>query len=121
LRAERDFIPTALISDRRAPIRGDLLDDVGTGRLTLDEAQTISSIVAKRAELFPSIELPVKIEAIRRSSPVLLCVHAAISDPPPVRDRLTIAQDGPGWMSLEPRVGRYSPGGMMGESAVAQF
>src|SRR6188508_1571440 len=35
----------------------DLLDDVGAGRLTPDEAQTISSIVAKRAELFPSIEL----------------------------------------------------------------
>ena len=30
----------------------DLLDDVGAGRLTPDEAQTISAIVAKRAELF---------------------------------------------------------------------
>ena len=35
----------------------DLLDDVGAGRLTPDEAQTISAIVAKRAELFPSVEL----------------------------------------------------------------
>ena len=35
----------------------DLLDDVGAGRLTPEEAQTISAIVAKRAELFPSIEL----------------------------------------------------------------
>ena len=30
----------------------DLLDDVGAGRLTPEEAQTISAIVAKRAELF---------------------------------------------------------------------
>ena len=35
----------------------DLLDDVGAGRLTPEEAQTISAIVAERAELFPSIEL----------------------------------------------------------------
>src|SRR3954465_630593 len=35
----------------------DLLDDVGAGRLRPDEAQTISAIVAKRAELFPSVEL----------------------------------------------------------------
>jgi hypothetical protein len=32
----------------------DLLDDVGSGRLTPEEAQTISAIVGKRAELFPS-------------------------------------------------------------------
>ena len=43
----------------------DLLDDVGAGRLTPDEAQTISSIVAKRAELFPSIELASEIEALK--------------------------------------------------------
>ena len=43
----------------------DLLDDVGSGRLTPDEAQTISSIVAKRAELFPSIELAAEIEALK--------------------------------------------------------
>ena len=40
----------------------DLLDDVGAGRLTPEEAQTISVIVAKRAELFPSIELASEIE-----------------------------------------------------------
>src|SRR5215213_3293590 len=43
----------------------DLLDDVGAGRLTPEEAQTISAIVAKRAELFPSIELAVEIEALK--------------------------------------------------------
>src|SRR3954454_25047029 len=44
----------------------DLLDNVGAGRLTPDEAQTISAIVAKRAELFPSIELAAEIEALTR-------------------------------------------------------
>src|SRR3954465_5586603 len=43
----------------------DLLDDVGFGRLTPEEAQTISAIVAKRAELFPSIELASEIEALK--------------------------------------------------------
>src|SRR3954454_7262874 len=43
----------------------DLLDDVGAGRLTPEEAQTISAIVAKRAELFPSIELAAEIEALK--------------------------------------------------------
>ena len=43
----------------------DLLDDVGAGRLTPDEAQTISSIVAKRTELFPSIELAAEIDALK--------------------------------------------------------
>ena len=43
----------------------DLLDDVGAGRLTPDEAQTISAIVAKRAELFPSIELAAEIAALK--------------------------------------------------------
>src|SRR4051794_31593864 len=43
----------------------DLLDDVGAGRLTPEEAQTISAIVAKRAELFPSVELAAEIEALK--------------------------------------------------------
>jgi hypothetical protein len=43
----------------------DLLDDVGAGRLTPEEAQTISAIVGKRAELFPSIELVAEIEALK--------------------------------------------------------
>ena len=43
----------------------DLLDDVGSGRLTLEEAQTISAIVAKRAELFASVELAAEIEALK--------------------------------------------------------
>jgi len=40
----------------------DLLDGVGSGRLTPDEGQTISAIVAKRAELFASVELASEIE-----------------------------------------------------------
>ena len=43
----------------------DLLDDVGAGRLTPEEGQTISSIVAKRAELFASVELATEIEALK--------------------------------------------------------
>jgi hypothetical protein len=43
----------------------DLLDDVGSGRLTPEEAQTISAIVAKRAELFTSVELAAEIEALK--------------------------------------------------------
>ena len=43
----------------------DLLDDVGAGRLTPEEAQTISAIVAKRAELFASVELAAEIEALK--------------------------------------------------------
>src|SRR3954468_15562153 len=43
----------------------DLLDDVGAGRLTPEEAQTISAIVGKRAELFPSVELASEIEALK--------------------------------------------------------
>jgi hypothetical protein len=39
----------------------DLLDDVGAGRLTPEEAQTISAIVSKRAELFGTIELAAEI------------------------------------------------------------
>src|SRR3954451_3932073 len=42
----------------------DLLEDVGAGRLTPEEAQTISAIVAKRAELFPSVELAAEIDAL---------------------------------------------------------
>ena len=60
----------------------DLLDDVGTGRLTPEEAQTISAIVAKRAELFPidragqsrsmpwKAQLAVVVGAPRPSSPI---------------------------------------------------
>ena len=43
----------------------DLLDDVGSGRLTPDEAQTISAIVSKRAELFGTIELTAEIETLK--------------------------------------------------------
>ena len=68
----------------------DLLDDVGAGRLTPEEAQTISAIVAKRAELFTSVELAAEIEALKaqlaaswqRPTP-------AVAHTPPFRDRLT--------------------------------
>src|SRR3954470_13322647 len=43
----------------------DLLDDVGAGRLTPEEARPISAIVAKRPELSPSIERASEIEALK--------------------------------------------------------
>jgi hypothetical protein len=46
----------------------DLLDDVGAGRLTPEEAQTISAIVAKRAELFASVELAGEIDALKEQA-----------------------------------------------------
>ena len=51
--------------------------DVGAGRLTPEEAQTISAIVAKRAELFPSIELATEIEALKAQ------LAAVVGRPPP--------------------------------------
>ena len=60
----------------------DLLDDVGAGRLTPEEAQTISAIVAKRAELFPSIELAAEIEALKAQ---LAAVLGAPRPPSPIR------------------------------------
>src|SRR4051812_1493396 len=54
----------------------DLLDDVGAGRLTPEEAQTISAIVGKRSELFASVELAAEIEALRRQlAEVMAGVH----------------------------------------------
>jgi hypothetical protein len=60
----------------------DLLDDVGSGRLTPEEAATISAIVAKRAELFPSIELASEIEALKAQ---LAGVVGAPRPPSPIR------------------------------------
>src|SRR4051794_37481610 len=60
----------------------DLLDNVGAGRLTPEEAQTISTIVAKRAELFPSIELAAEIEALKAQ---LAGVIGAPRPPTPIR------------------------------------
>ena len=60
----------------------DLLDDVGAGRLTPDEAQTISAIVAKRAELFASVELATEIEALKAQ---LAAVVGAQRAPTPIR------------------------------------
>ena len=55
---------------------------VGTGRLTPEEAQTISAIVAKRAELFASIELASEIEALKAQ---LAAVVGAPRPPSPIR------------------------------------
>ena len=68
----------------------DLLDDVGAGRLTPEEAQTISAIVAKRAELFAigraggRDRSPEGATRCGRRRPT-----RADADPPPVRDHLT--------------------------------
>ena len=66
----------------------DLLDDVGTGRLTPEEAQTISAIVAKRAELFTSVELATEIEALKAQ---LAAVVGAQRAPTPIRRPFAIA------------------------------
>jgi hypothetical protein len=66
----------------------DLLDDVGAGRLTPEEAQTISAIVAKRAELFPSIELAAEIEGLKAQ---LAAVVGRPPPPPPIRRPFAIA------------------------------
>jgi hypothetical protein len=60
----------------------DLLDDVGSGRLTLQDAQTISAIVAKSAELFASVELASEIEALKEQ---LALVTGAPRPPTPIR------------------------------------
>ena len=58
------------------------LDDVGAGRLTPEETQTIAAIVAKRAELFPSIELATEIDALKAQ---LARVLGASRAPSPIR------------------------------------
>ena len=66
----------------------DLLDNVGAGRLTPDEAQTISTIVAKRAELFASVELAAEIEALKAQLAAVVGVHPPDANPPPVAIQL---------------------------------
>src|SRR3954454_9577613 len=66
----------------------DLLDDVGAGRLTPDEAQTISVIVAKRAELFASVELAAETEALKEQ---LATVVGRPPPPTPIRRPFAIA------------------------------
>ena len=65
----------------------DLLDDVGAGRLTPEETQTISAIVSKRAELFPSIELATEIEALKAQ----LAAFGAPRPPTPIHRPFAIA------------------------------
>ena len=60
----------------------DLLDDVGGGRLTPDEAQTIAAIVAKRAELFGTIELASEIDALKAQLAAVVGTQRA---PTPIR------------------------------------
>ena len=64
----------------------DLLDNVGSGRLTPDEAQTISAIFAKRTSCSPcSSWRPKSTQGAARRC----CMHPPPStDPPPCRDRL---------------------------------
>jgi len=64
----------------------DLLDDVGAGRLTPEEAQTISAIVAKRAELFASVELAAEIEALKAQLAALGSAGAVSVGPAPKRN-----------------------------------
>src|SRR3954447_12170926 len=72
----------------------DLLDNVGAGRLTPDEAQTISAIVAKRAELFPSIELAAEIEALTRQlAEVMTGAHPFTHPLEPARSSYPFAND----------------------------
>jgi hypothetical protein len=66
----------------------DLLDDVGSGRLTPEEAQTISAIIAKRAELFPSIELATEIEALKTQLAAIVGTQRPTS---PIRRSFAIA------------------------------
>ena len=66
----------------------DLLDDVGSGRLTPDEAQTISAIVAKRTELFASLELAAEIDTLKAHLGAVVSTPPPSTDPPPCRDRL---------------------------------
>ena len=65
----------------------DLLDDVGAGRLTPDEAQTISAIVAKRAELFGTVELAGDIEALKAQLAAVVGAQRAMS---PIRHPFAI-------------------------------
>ena len=60
----------------------DLLDDVGAGRLTPEEAQTISAIVSKRAELFGTIELASEIDTLKAQLAAVVGTQRA---PSPIR------------------------------------
>ena len=62
----------------------DLLD-VGSGRLTPDEAQTISAIVAKRTELFASLELAAEIDTLKAHLGAVVSTPPPSTDPPPSR------------------------------------
>src|SRR3954447_23977516 len=102
--AARLLIDRAIPSRRGAPVSfslrplrsppdcADALDDllvaVSEGKLTPDEAQTISAIVAKRAELFPSIELASEIEALKAQ---LAAVVGPPRPPSPIRRPFAIA------------------------------
>jgi anti-sigma factor RsiW len=66
---------------RSPPDCADALDDllvaVSEGKLTPDEANLVSAIVAKRAELFASVELAAEIEALKSQ------LAAIVGRPPP--------------------------------------
>ena len=58
----RDAPPQPARASSSPPL---LVAYVGAGRLTPEEAQTISAIIGKRAELFALVELAAEIEALR--------------------------------------------------------
>src|SRR4051812_43528827 len=76
-----DPLNEGLISEDCALAYTDLLDDVGSGRLTPEEAQTISAIVGKRAELFASVELAAEIDALKAQ----LAAIVGAQRPTPIR------------------------------------
>jgi hypothetical protein len=77
---------------RSPPDCADALDDllmaVSESKATPDEANlAVSAIVAKRAELFASVELAAKIEKLKAQLAAVVgaCSAPDLSDPPPVR------------------------------------
>jgi len=65
----------------------DLLTAVSEGQLTPDEANLVSAIVAKRAELFASVELASEIEALNAQLAAVL----GRPPPPPIRRPFAMA------------------------------
>src|SRR4051794_39904936 len=102
--AARLLIDRAIPSRRGAPVHfplrplktaedcadalGDLLSSVAEGQLTPDEASQLSGIVAKRAELFGTIELAAEIEALKAQ---LAAILGAPRPPSPIRRSFAIA------------------------------
>ena len=65
-----------------ADVLTDLLTSVAEGQLTPDEASQLSGIVAKRAELFGTIELAAEIDALQAQLAAVVGTQRA---PTPIR------------------------------------